>query len=188
MTSVLILLFSFLWHAHNPSSWKLNDGFVTRSLFRRRHASIHSRVMPITICWSTFQTVGSRSLSSIDKGNPTNSTHSRREYWAFFRHCLSIDGICFDRILFTFLTTETSDSSVWKFSFKRLISAVSEAIIVLAFSWVLRNKSIIWFLFNALNVSSVYTTAFWVIFTRVVFSEIKFLISQCNWIYFLWLQ
>ena len=128
-------------------------------LFKRWHASIPSPVMPTPICWSTLQTVGSRSLSSIIEGNPTTSTHSRRKYWAFFQHCLSIDDICFDRILFTFLTTEISDSIFWKFSFKRLISAVSEAIVVLACSWVLRNKSIIWFLFNALSVSSVYSLA-----------------------------
>ena len=126
-------------------------------LFRRWHASISSPVMPTPICWSTLQTVGLRSLYSIDEGNPTTSTHSRRDYWAFFQHCLSVDDICFDRILFTFLTTETSDSSFWKFSFKRLISAVSEAIVVLACSWDLRNKSIVCFLFNALNVSLVYT-------------------------------
>ena len=76
-----------------------------------------------------------------------------------FPHCLSIDDICFNRILFTFLTKETSDSSFWKFSFKCLIYAVSEAIVELVCSWVLRNKLIIWFLFNALSVSSVYSPA-----------------------------
>ena len=42
---------------------------------------------------------------------------------------------------------------------KRLISAVSEAIVQLVCSRVLRNKSIIWFFFNALSVSSVYIPA-----------------------------
>ena len=97
--------------------------------------------MPTPICWSTLQIVGSISLSSIDE------------------HCLSIDDICFDRILFTFLATETSDSSFWKFSFKGWISVVSEAIVVLAYSWILRNESIILFLFNVLSVSAVYTPA-----------------------------
>ena len=128
-------------------------------LFRRWHVSILSPVMPTPICWSTLQIVGSRSLSSIDEGNPTTSTHSLREYWAFFQHCLSIDDICFDRKLFTFLATETSDSSFWKFSFKGWISVVSEAIVVLAYSWILRNESIILFLFYVLSVSSVYTPA-----------------------------
>ena len=112
---------------------KLNDGSVT--LF-----------VQMMTCLDTFpryvntnmrkhaQTVGSSSLSSVDEGNPTTSTHSRREYWAFFQHCLSIDGISLDRILFTFLITETSDSTFWKFSFKRLTSAVIEAIVVLVYS------------------------------------------------------
>ena len=126
-------------------------------LFRRWHASILSPVMPTPICWSTLKVVGSRSLPSISKGNPTTSTHSRCEYSVFFQHCLSINDICLDRILFTFLGTETSDSSFWKFSFKGWISAVSEAIAVLACPWVLRNKSIILLLFNALSVSSEYT-------------------------------
>ena len=128
-------------------------------LFRRWHASILSPVMSTPICWRILHTVGSNSLSLIDEDNPTTSTKSRREYWAFFQHCLTIDDICLDRILFTVLTTKTFGSTFWKFSFKRLISAVREAIVVLVCSWVLRNKSMIWFLFNALSVSSVYAMA-----------------------------
>ena len=122
-----------------------NLTMVLSLLFRRWHASMLSPVISTPICWSTLQTVGSSSLPSIDEDNPTTSTHSRREYWAFFQHCPSIDDICFDKILFTFSITETSDSSFWKFSFKGLISAVSKAIVVLDCYWVLRNKSIIWF-------------------------------------------
>ena len=142
----MVLIFLIHFFSHDiftiPPPWKLNDGSV-----------------PFPRYANTLQTVGSKSLSSINESNPTTSTHSRRKYWAFFQHCLSIDDICFDRILFTFLTTEISDSTFWKFSFKRLISVVSEAIVVLACFWVLRNKSIIWFLFNALSVSSVHTLA-----------------------------
>ena len=135
--------------------WKVNDGSVT--LFVQTMTCLDA--FP-PLCQHQYAEAPYRlSLSSIDEGNPTTSTHSRREYWAFFQHCLSIDDICLDKILFTFLITETSDSSFWKFSFKRLISAVSEAIVVLICSWVLRDKSIIWFLFNALSVSSVYIPA-----------------------------
>ena len=133
-------------------------------LFRRWHASMLSPVMSAPICWSTLRTAGSSSLSSIDEGNPTTSTHSCRKYWAFFQLYLSIDDTCLDKILFTFLIIEKSDSNFWKFSFKCLISAVSEVIVVSLFLSFM-NKSIIWFLFNALSVSTVYTPA---ITTRLV--------------------
>ena len=107
---------------------------------KRWHASILSSVMSTPVCWSILHTIDSGSLSLIDE-------------------CISIDDICLDRILLTFLTTETSRSRFWKFSFKRLISAVSEAIIALVCSLVLKNKSIIWYLFNPLSVSSIHTLA-----------------------------
>ena len=132
---------------------------LTLCFFRWWHASILSPVMSTPICWNTLQTVGSSSLSSIDEGNPTTQTHSRREYWTFLQHCLSIDDIWLGKILVTFLITETSDSSFWQFLFNRLISAVSEAIVVLVCSYFLRNKSVIWFLFNTLSICSVYTLA-----------------------------
>ena len=68
--------------------------------FRRWQALILSPVMSTPVWWSTLQTVGSSSLSSIDEGNPTTSRRSRHNYWAFFQHCFSIDDICLDRILF----------------------------------------------------------------------------------------
>ena len=99
-------------------------------------------------------TVGSYSLTPIDKNIPSISTHSRQEYWASFQHYLSIDDICLERTLLTFLTARTSDSSFWKFLFhKRLISAVSEAIIVLVCSWVFKNN---WFLSGFYLIQSVF--------------------------------
>ena len=56
-------------------------------------------------------TVGSYSLTSIDKNIPSISTHSRQEYWASFQHYLSTDDICSERTLLIFLTARTSDSS-----------------------------------------------------------------------------
>ena len=69
---------------------------------------------------------------------------------------LPLNEICSARTLLTFLTTETYDCSFWKFSFKRLISSVGEAIVGLVYPGVFRNRSIFWFLFNALSVSKVY--------------------------------
>ena len=115
-------------------------------LFRRWHASILSPVMSAPIRLSTLQTVGSSSLVTLPP------QHICREHWAFFQYCLFIDDICLDRISFIFLITKPCGSTFWKFSFKRLISAVSETIVVLVRSWVLKNKSVIWFLFNALSV------------------------------------
>ena len=91
---------------------KNNDGFSDDDMPRSFPPSYQHHIL---------QTVGSSSLSSIDEGNTTTSTHSRRENWVFFQHFLSIADICLDRILFTFLTTATSDSSFWKFAFKRLV-------------------------------------------------------------------
>ena len=110
---------------------KLNNGSITLLV---QTITCHD---PFLCYVNILQTLGSSYLSSIDQGIPTNSTHSDREYWGFFQHCLSIDGICLDRILFTYLITETSDSNFYKFSFKGLISAVGEAIVVLVCSWVL---------------------------------------------------
>ena len=153
----MVLIFTFFSHDMHTilPPWKLNDGSVTLFVQTMTFLDTFPRYFNTSMLKHRTDRCSS-SLSSIDEGNLTTSTYSRRKYWAFFQHCLSIDDICLDRILFTFLTTETFDSSFWKFPFKRLISAVSEAIVVLVCSWVLRNKSIIWFLFNALRVSSVY--------------------------------
>ena len=158
---VLIFVIHFFSRMTCSQSFLLENLTMVLSLcfLRRWHALIRSPVISSPICWNILQTVGSSSLSSIDEGNSTTSTHLRSDYWAFFQQCLSIVDICLHRLLFTFLITETSDSRFWKFPFKRLISAVSEAIVVLVCSCVLRNKSIIWFLLNALSVSSVYTPA-----------------------------
>ena len=86
------------------------------------------------------------------------STPSRREYWAFYQHCLLTDAICLHKMLLTFLTTAMSDLSFLKFFLRFCISSVSAFIIYLS-SCNFKNNSINWVLFNALSVSSVYVTA-----------------------------
>ena len=97
---------------------------LSLTLFRRWDASILSPIMSTPICWSTLQTI---SLSSfcleLTKVTPPPQ-HAHVASIGCFSSTASHD-ICLDRILFTFLITETSDSSFWKFSFKRLISTVS---------------------------------------------------------------
>ena len=141
MFLIFLIHFFFACHAHNHMPWSFP------SLCQHQYAEVSCTLLASVLCLRLTRII------------PTSSIHSRREYWAVFQHCLSINDICLERILFTFLTTETSNSSIWKFSFKPLIFAVSEAIVVLACSLVLKNESIIWFLFNAQSVSSIYTPA-----------------------------
>ena len=128
-------------------------------LFRWWHALMLSPLCQHQYAEIPLQTVGSRFLSSIDEGNPTPSTHSHYKYWPFSQHRLWIDDICFDNIVHIFnnrnIWLQLLEVLIWTFNF----CSYWISIVVLACSWVLRNKSIIWFLFNALSVSSVYTLA-----------------------------
>ena len=103
--------------------------------------------MSTPIYWSILLTVWLKFFVLNKVTIPSQHIHDAST--GLFSTTSSIDYFCLDRILFTFLMAETSDSSFWIFSFIRWTSTVSETIVALVCSWVLRNKSIIWFLFNA---------------------------------------
>ena len=94
---------------------------IVRSDFvSRRHACILSSPMSKPILLKTLHTVCSKSFDSI------TSTHSRREYWAFAQHCLSVFSSCVRRLLFAVFTVWTSDSSLFKLLFKSFICTLRE--------------------------------------------------------------
>ena len=108
------------------------------------------------MCCRTLETVFSSWSSVIGKSNLTTSTHSHREYWAFFQSCLSTDTICLRNMLYTFLTAAMFDSTFLKFSLIFFISPVREFIIPLICFCNFKKSSVSWVLFNALSVSSLY--------------------------------
>ena len=128
MVLLFLIHFFFAWHAHNPSSLKNKGWFCHSVCLDHDMPQYFPIVMTTPICWRTLQTVGSRSLSP-----PSQHIHAANT-GRFSNTASQLMRFCFDRILLTFLTIETSDSSFWKVSFKCLISAFSEAIVVLACS------------------------------------------------------
>ena len=103
---------------------------VVRSDFVSRwHASILSFLMSKPMLLKNLHTVCSKSFDSTVLGIPITSTHSRREYWPFTQHCLSVISSCFRRLLFTVFTIQTSDSSLLKLLLKAFISAIKETIV-----------------------------------------------------------
>ena len=101
---------------------------MVRSLFlpSRWQASILSPEIFTPIWCRILQTVGSSWSCSTEEGMATTSTHSRREYCAFFQYWRSTELSCLTKASFTLFTTTISDSSFLKLRCISLISSIQQ--------------------------------------------------------------